>query len=257
MAHPALAALEHRPWPLPRGPWVLAMRWSELLFAHWPIERARLEPLLPAGLELDTFEGQAWLGIVPFRMSGVRGRGLPRIPGAHAFPELNVRTYVKRRGARPGDAAAAHAGVWFLSLDAASALAVAGARASFHLPYFRAAMHCRRAGEWVEYASRRTQRGAPRAELRARYRPIGARFAARAGTLEHWLSERYCLYAARGARTLLCGEIHHARWPLQRAEAEFECNQMATAHGIALPALAPQLLYADELEVVAWAPRRC
>ena len=120
------------------------MRWLDLLFAHWPVPLDVLRPLIPAGLELDTFDGQAWLGVVPFRMEDVGPRFLPAPPGPGAFPELNVRTYVTRRG---------RGGVWFLSLDAASRLAVEGARAAFHLPYVHARMSSSvdDAG-WVGYA---------------------------------------------------------------------------------------------------------
>src|SRR6266704_6531932 len=117
--------IAHRPWPLPVGPWVMAQRWHDLLFAHWPVPAGELQHLIPTPLTIDTFDGQAWLAVVPFRMSGVRLRGTPAVPWLSAFPELNVRTYVKCEG-RPG--------VWFFSLDAGNPLAVAIARAWFHLP---------------------------------------------------------------------------------------------------------------------------
>ncbi len=237
-------ATEHRPWPVPPRPWCIAQSWSDLLFAHWPVHAEVLRPLLPAGLELDTRDGVAWLGVVPFRMHGVRLRGLPPVPTTHAFPELNVRTYVTHRG-RPG--------VWFLSLDAASRVAVRAARAWFRLPYYDARMRCDADGDAIRYASLRTHRGAAPAELRARYAPTGAPWLARAGTLEHWLTERYCLYAA-GPRGLLRGEILHVPWRLQNAEAEIELNTMARAAGIALPRIAPHLLFVRRIDVVCWAP---
>src|SRR4029079_1151950 len=100
-----------RGWPVPPRPWLLRMVWEDLLFAHWPCDPAALEPHLPPGLALDTFDGRAWLGVVPFRISGIRARGLPAIPGLRGFLELNLRTYVVA-GGKPG--------VWFFSLDAAS-----------------------------------------------------------------------------------------------------------------------------------------
>jgi uncharacterized protein YqjF (DUF2071 family) len=123
----------HRPWPLPMGSWVMAQTWHDLLFAHWPVDTQRLRTLIPEPLEIDQFDGQAWLAVVPFRMSGIRLRWTPAVPWLSAFPELNVRTYVKS-GGRPG--------VWFFSLDAGNALALAIARAWFHLPYYRARMCC-------------------------------------------------------------------------------------------------------------------
>jgi uncharacterized protein YqjF (DUF2071 family) len=244
-----LGETAHRPWPLPRGPWVMAQVWHDLLFAHWPISVERMRAAVPGGLELDTFEGRAWLGIVPFRMSGVRLRWTPSLPRISAFPELNVRTYVWC-GDRPG--------VLFFSLDARNPIAVAIARAWFHLPYFRARMSCDRAGdgEEIRYAHLRTHAGAPAAELSVRYRPVGPVFQARAGTLEHWLIERYCLYTAGNAGGARRAEIQHPPWSLQNAEASFERNTMASAHGFELPETAPLLHFARRQDVVVWNPIR-
>jgi hypothetical protein len=225
---------------------VLFQRWHDLLFAHWPLDPALLRRLLPATLELDLFEGQAWVGVVPFRMSHVRLRCAPPLPGLSAFPELNVRTYVRHAG---------RAGVWFFSLDAASSLAVRAARAWFHLPYFRARMELVERDGAVEYRSQRTHPGAPAAGFRARYSPVAPVEHSRPGSLEHFLTERYCLFAAR-ADELWTGEIQHQPWPLQRAEATFEEDSMAAASGIALPAVEPRLHFARELDVLIWAPRR-
>jgi uncharacterized protein YqjF (DUF2071 family) len=237
----------HHPWPLPRAPWVLTMTWEDLLFAHWPVPADSLAPLIPKGLTLETFEGYAWLGIVPFRMTGVRWRFLPPIPGTAAFPELNVRTYVTA-GGKPG--------VWFFSLDAASRLAVRGARWSFHLPYYDAEMETKRSAEEVEYRSRRTHAGAPAAEFKARYAPVGPVYASKEGTLEHFLTARYCLYAGGARGRLWRGEIHHPPWPLQRAEADIALNTMTAQLGLCLPEIPPLLHFARRLGVVAWPPGR-
>lgn len=221
----------------------MAMRWHDLLFAHWPVDASALARIVPAGLEIDTFDGAAWLGVVPFRMTGVRLRGTPALPGPGAFAELNVRTYVRAGG---------RAGVWFFSLDAASRVAVRAARRLFHLPYFDAAMSCRAEGDDIAYASRRTHRGARGAELAARYGPAGGEVRARPGSLEHWLTERYCLFAATPAGRVRIGEIDHAPWPLQPAHAAIDVNSMAAAAGIALPPSPPHLLFARRLDVVAW-----
>ncbi len=240
-----LRAVAHRPWPLPAGPWVMAQTWHDLLFAHRPIPAEELRAHIPESLEVDTFAGSAWLGVVPFRMSGVRLRGLPPFPGTGAFPELNLRTYV-RLADRPG--------VWFFSLDAASRIAVAVARAWFRLPYFRARMRCDASGEAIDYASERTHTGAPPASLRASYAPDGAVFHARPGTLEHWLTERYCLYAARGTGQVWRGEIHHAPWPLQPARAELAECTLSQAQGIAVPDAPPHLMFARRIDVRVWPP---
>lgn len=235
-----------RPWPRPTRPWVLPMGWHDLLFAHWPVPAAPLRERLPAGLELDTHEGRAWIGVVPFRMTGIRPRGLPPVPGVSAFAELNVRTYVVADG-KPG--------VWFFSLDAASRIAVRVARGVFGLPYFDAAMECRAEGESVDYASERTHAGAPAARFRGRYGPTGPVFHSAPGSLEEWLTERYCLYGA-GHRGVFRMEIDHVRWPLQPARARFDVVEMTALAGVELPSCDPHLLFARRLDVVAWTRER-
>lgn len=232
----------------PTSPWAMRMTWHDLLFAHWPIPPEAIAPLLPAPLEPDTFDGTAWLGIVPFRMSSVRPRIVPTGP-LGAFPELNVRTYARVRG-RPD----LPAGVWFLSLDAASALAVAGARAAFGLPYFRARIATARRGDVVSYDARRTHRGAPPAVLRATYGATGPAERATPGSLEAFLVERYRLFVPRGPGGLARLEIDHEPWDLRPAELDLEAETYAAAHGITLPATPPHLLFADRRDVVGWLP---
>jgi uncharacterized protein YqjF (DUF2071 family) len=246
MTSEILRDVAHRPWPLPAGPWVMMQSWHDLLFAHWPVDPAKLRAQIPERLEIDTFEGSAWLAVVPFRMTGVRLRGTPAAPWLSAFPELNVRTYVVCNG-KPG--------VWFLSLDAGNALAVAIARAWFHLPYFRARMHCGERNGWIDYDSQRSHSGAAPAALQGRYRPIAPAVFPRPGTLEHFLTERYCLYALDGSRRLIRGEIHHHPWPLQQAQAEFASNTMAEPIGIALEPQ-PLLHFARRQDVLVWPPTR-
>lgn len=237
----------HRPWPLPDWPWIMAQRWHQLLFAHWPVSVEALRAFIPAPLSIDTFQSEAWIGIVPFRMTGVRLRLTPSLPWLSSFPELNVRTYVTAEG-KPG--------VWFFSLDAGNPLAVAVARRSFALPYFRARMSCEENGGWVRYRSQRTHTGAPDAVLHGRYRPNGQVFEPQPGTLEHFLTERYCLYAARSEGRVYRGDIHHQPWRLRMADAEFSLNSMAEAAGVILPTKPPLLHFALRQDIVAWAPRR-
>ncbi|WP_232463391.1 YqjF family protein [Tumebacillus avium] len=228
----------HRPYPLPKGPWLMTQTWENLLFAHWPVNAAVLRQLVPATLELDTYDDQAWIGIVPFQMSNIHARGIPPIPGTAAFPELNVRTYVKHGG---------KAGVYFFSLDAANRLAVATARRFFHLPYFNAEMSVQVDEQSrVNYASRRTHRDAPPAVFQADYRPVSAVWHSQPGTLDHWLTERYCLYTTY-QNTVYCGEIHHLPWPLQHAEAEIRANTM-----FEVPDGAPLLQFAQKLVTLIW-----
>jgi uncharacterized protein len=241
-----LQEVAHRPWPLPAGPWVMAQSWHDLLFAHWPVDAAALRQLIPPQLQIDTFEERAWLAVVPFRMTGVRLRGTPSLPWLSAFPELNVRTYVTF-GGKPG--------VWFFSLDAANSLAVAIARAWFRLPYFRARMSCIEHQGWIHYESERTHRQAPAALLKGRYRPVGDAFSPQPGTVEHFLTERYCLYTIGARGQIIRGEIHHPPWPLQPAAAEFARNSMSESLGVGLTP-APLLHFARRQDVLVWPPSK-
>lgn len=232
---------------MPRSPWIMRQDWCDLLFAHWPVPVELMRGLIPDELELDLFEGEAWLGVVPFRMDNVRFRCLPKLPGLSAFPELNLRTYVRHRD-RPG--------VWFFSLDATSRAAVMAARSWFDLPYHHARMSCETRAGFVEYSSSRIDLGEGAPELRVRYRPTGATARAESGSLDKWLTERYCLYAQAEDGSLSRAEIQHAPWLLQPAEAQFERNDYPAASGLAVPERAPLLHFVSQLEVVVWAPER-
>ena len=225
----------HRSWPVPSGPWIMAQRWHDLLFAHWPVPVEVMRDLVPPELELDTFDGDAWVGVVPFRMSGIRPRCCPALPWLSSFPEFNVRTYVKSK-----DPENRKPGVYFFSLDAANFIAVAIARATFRLPYFNADMGLEEQGGVYSYQTKRTHRGAVEAEFSGRYGPAGEVSLAVKGTIDHWLTERYSLYTVSKG-VAYCGEIHHAQWPLQPAFLEVETNTMASASGIDLPDCDPLL----------------
>jgi len=235
----SLEATDHRPWPLPEASWVMGQTWEELLFAHWRAPAGALRLRLPEGLELHLFEDEAWIGITPFRVTGLRARGLPPLPLISSFLEVNTRTYVTA-GGKPG--------IWFFSLDAESELAVEAARRGYKLPYFRAEMRAEWRDGRLEYESRR--RRGERAALRVRYRPIGDVLEADPSSLAHFLTERYCLYTEDAGR-LKRAEIHHAPWPLQPAEAEIEENTMPPS-GIEVPDEAPLLHYSARQDVVIW-----
>jgi len=213
--------------------------WNDLLFAHWPVEHDSLRPLVPSQLALDRFDGKCWVAVTPFHMTNVRGRAMPPFPGLARFPELNVRTYVTV-GGKPG--------VYFFSLDAASRAAVWGARSVYKLPYFYAQMEVESEGQLIHY---RSHRHGGAAEFRGHYRPVRPVRLRENGTLEHWLTERYCLYTlSRGS--IYQAEIHHVPWPLQDAEATIESNTMAAAAQIPLPNSAPLLHFAKKLDVLIW-----
>jgi uncharacterized protein len=239
-----LNEVAHRPWPMPDTPWVMTQTWHDLLFAHWPVDAGALRERVPSEFDLDLFNGTAWLAVVPFHMTNVAPRGVPSLPWISEFPELNVRTYV-RVDDQPG--------IYFFSLDAGSTLAVQAARTLLNLPYYAATMSVRPHEDKIEYDSRR-QDGFREASFSARYRPIGAPFQAITGTLEYFLTERYCLYNLDHRSAPYRLQIHHPPWPLQPAEAELTLNTMADAAGVSLPDMMPLLHFSKRQDMVAWAP---
>ena len=238
-----LEDVRHRPWPVPDDPWILKQAWNDLLFSHWPVARDRLREHVPAFLELDRFDNEAWVSVTPFRLSDLSPRGIPALPVISSFDEINVRTYVVHDG-MPG--------IYFFSLDANSAMAVGGASTLFHLPYYLADIRVEDDRGRISYHSSR--RRGEQAEFMARYSPAGALFEPQPGTIEYFLTERYCLYtqdaAAHGYRV----EVHHAPWQLQNAEAEISVNTMVDAAGLRLPSMVPLLHYARRMDVITWAP---
>ena len=223
----------------------MTQSWNDLLFAHWRVDAPDLRRAVPEFFELDLFDGSAWVGLVPFYMTNVGVRAAPALPWLSAFPELNVRTYVR---------VAERAGVYFFSLEAGRWLAVVAARALLNLPYYAAVMHVERRGATVHYQSARRSGGG--AEFKASYEPISAPFAAAAGSIEYFLTERYCLYHhdRRGRPYRL--EIHHRPWSLQLAGATIEVNTMAAASQLTVNGSPTLLHFARRQDVVAWAPTR-
>ena len=229
----ALRELGHRPWPSPNEPWLMGQTWEGLLFAHWRVPHDSLRPHVPEALELEEWDGSAWLGLTPFRVAGLRLRGLLPLPLLSSFYELNCRTYV-RRGDRPG--------IWFFSLDASSRLAVEAARRIYRLPYRLADI---KAGDQSFFLDREAGCGS----FSARYRGVGAAKRAMPGTLEYFLTERYCLYSGEGD---LRADIHHQQWPLQAAEATVEQEGISP-----VPVEGEPLChYSERQDVVIWRTER-
>ena len=220
----------------------MGQTWHDLLFAHWRVDPDALRAVLPPQVPLDVRDGAAWVGVTPFVVSGLRARGTPPLPRLSRFCELNVRTYATV-GGRPG--------IWFLSLDAASSLAVRGARRGYRLPYFRARMSAVRDGGAVSYRSERVSPDGEPARFAARYAPSGPPAPAAPGSLEHFLTERYCLYALDDHGRILRADIHHPPWPLQPARAEIEVNTMAAPYGLDL-AVEPLTHLDRRQDVVIW-----
>lgn len=240
MAHPSFQRIDHRPWALPPSPWAWRQSWLDLLFAHWPVDARVLQRFVPSPLRVQEFEGTSWIGLVPFRMAGVMRRPLPDLPWISAFPELNVRLYVELDG-KPG--------VWFLSLDATNPLAVWAARRYFHLPYHQARISLRSGEGGYRYSAQRTT---GRSAFQASYRPVSAPYESQPGTLEHWLTERYCLYAQAPDGSVLRNDVHHVPWPLQKAEAEITENAYFAGHGLDIAGPPALLHFARRIDVVVW-----
>ncbi|MDX6529740.1 MAG: uncharacterized protein QOH41_2030 [Blastocatellia bacterium] len=220
--------------------------WGKLLFMHWAIDAELLRPLIPAQLSIDTFDGKAWLGLIPFTMWGIRASFLPPIPGSSAFHELNVRTYVHFKGVP---------GVWFFSLDAANSLAVWGARTFYHLPYFNAEMSLRQQGESIKYHSERKDVRDPSAQLDAAW-TIGEPLAeVRPDSIEFFLTERYCLYSYHREQLYLA-RIFHQPWPLRSATLDAYESTMVASLGIEEPKGGPLLHYAESIAVNIWPLRK-
>lgn len=208
----------------PASPVVMYQRWRALTFLHFPCDPAEVQATLPDGLTVDTYplngREMAWVGLVPFRMEGVRPRFLPPIPGLSAFPETNVRTYVHREGHEPG--------VWFYSLDAANAIACRIARSTFGLPYHEAAMSVDESPGRIRYVSRRTAEGADHEIDVVPGTDVGT---ATPGTLEFFLVERYLLYTRILGR-LVTGRVHHPPYSLQNVEVPNVHESLVSAAGI-------------------------
>lgn len=229
----------------PPGCPVMYQRWAYLLFLHWPVPESMLRPLIPSRLTIDTYGGQAYVGLVLFTMTGVRPILLPPVPGLSNFHETNVRTYVHDGGKNPG--------VWFFSLDAANAIAVKIAQWFFHLPYFYAHMSLKagrdtRAPGIVDYATERRWPGPTPATAQARYEVTGPPSPATPGTLEHFLVERYILYTQQSGRLKL-GRVHHVPYPVQPARVHTVHEDLIAALKIKRPDSAPLVHYASEVSV--------
>jgi uncharacterized protein YqjF (DUF2071 family) len=231
------------PTARPRGRPAGFQRWLRLLFVHWEIDAEAAAATLPDGLELDTFEGRAYVGVVAFTMRDVAPRWSPSVPGISHFHELNVRTYVVKDGVP---------GVWFYSLDAAATIAVIVARTGWDLPYHRASMDLADRDGVVHYTSRRRWPGPKPAHFEARYRVGERRACAVAGTFDHFLVERYVLFAGGGKRGLRIGRVHHQSYPLAEVTLDHVEQSMVTPIGLEIRG-APIVHYSPGVDVDVYA----
>lgn len=237
--HPAFNQTSHRPWPLPKKNWLLTQTWLNLAFIHWEIDYDDLRSRVPPELNIDLYDGKAWIAIVPFDMKGVTLRGCPKISFLSDFPEINVRTYVTYKG-KPG--------VWFFSLDVPKRFAVWTARTFFHLPYrFANVSIADRSGE-IEYKSQ-TQNES----FKASYQPIGSENWD-SGSFEKWSTERYCLYCQNDSGSLFRTEVHHPKWPLEIADLKIEENTLLSP--FRTKNRHSSVLFSKQIEVIAYPPER-
>jgi uncharacterized protein len=244
MAEPLEKQVDHRPWPLPNGPWILSQSLSDRLFMHWPVAARDLIGLVPDGLEIDEHDGAAWVSLTPSCMDQVRPRLVPPVPLLRGFPEMCLRTYV-RAGDRPG--------IYFFSIDVSSRLAVVAARHTlYRLPFFHSEMEAAHRDGWLHYESRRTD---GQAVLRGRYRPAGAVWTPEPGSLEYFLIERYAIYSVLAGGKVMRAELHHLPWRVQPAEASIEINTVPEAHGIPVDGRALLLHYAAGQSNLVWGPQ--
>lgn len=222
--------------------------WEHLLFAHWAISPNLLRDHIPSGLELDTFAGEAWIGVIPFLLSGVRLRGWPKVPFTTTFPEINVRTYVKARG---------KSGVYFLSLDASNPLVIKIARYWYRLPYYRAQMGFHRHGDQIKFTSRRLPNVTNAPIFTASYQPVADSFQADEGSLIHWLTERYTLFCmCNRSKQMMYADVFHEPWQLQEAAVHIDENTMTAGLAgfrLGVPDVA---LYARGVRSLIWPIQR-
>lgn len=241
-SHPSLKHLAHRPWPLPESRWNWRQAWLDLAFLHYRVAGATLRARLPTWVDLEEFDGSAWVSIVPFRMCDLRTRAPRWFPPLAPFPELNLRTYVTV-GGKPG--------VWFFSLDADCLPLVLAARRWFGLPYWKAAMTLDRTPDDIRFTSRRQ---AGDVAFEASYQPDSELPCfATPGSFEHWASERYCLYSASPTGPIRL-EVHHAPWPIQRAKVEVKKSDLLKAAGLTILDPNPRGYYSSGVEVICFPP---
>jgi hypothetical protein len=241
-----LAMVDHRPYPIPTGRAMMFQGWDALLFAHWSFPADIVRALVPPQLDLETFNDAAWVGLVPFRMRGVRVLGTPTLGRLSNFPEVNLRTYVSHRGTP---------GVYFFSLDTTSRALIYGARMWLELPYFMASMAMRCDQTAIRIRSIRSQSRNSPASLIAAYGPSAPATQWMAGTLEHFLVERYRVYSVKRSGAVTALDVHHGPWNVAPAQARIKENSMLSAAGLK-HMLEPELLhYSERQDVLLWPAR--
>ncbi|KAB2334776.1 DUF2071 domain-containing protein [Cytobacillus depressus] len=233
----------HRPWQLPSKHWIMRQTWSNLFFTHWPIAPEILRPYIPQSLQIDTFNRYAWVGIILFVMEGIYPRGLNYKSILPSFPEINVRTYVQCDD-KPG--------IYFLSIDVGDWASYTIAKRWFRLPYFSSHVSFQKEDQTFQFGSKRKGNSNSPITFNGKYIPLPKIFYPKKGTLDHWLTERYCLYSKDQRGNLYCGEIHHRPWPLQYAESEIHMNTLLSPFNIDLNEVKPISHYSKGVDSLIW-----
>lgn len=204
-----------RPYPLPTEPWAMTQVWDHLLFCHWPVPVEILREHVPTILNIDLFEGQAWIGIIPFEVNNMRVRGMPKIPLLNSYLELNVRTYVTYKNTP---------GVYFFSLDVDKLQMVLAAKIGSLLPYRKAIMELDVKDDHTCFRSNLDD--VEKEHFALRYRALTEPYLPDETSLHYWLFERYCFFLVK-YKNLYRGDIHHDRWRVSGAEVDIQSNSMA------------------------------
>ncbi|MBS4174515.1 DUF2071 domain-containing protein [Bacillus sp. FJAT-49736] len=233
----------HRPFPLPSKRWIMRQSWRNVLFLHWPIPPEKLRPHIPSILQIDTFNGSAWLGIILFVIEGIFPFGLSSVSLTPKFPEINVRTYVTYNG-KPG--------IYFMSIDVENWASLKIAKRWYRLPYKSAQISLRKEKQTYSFQSIRKGNENPSISFKGEFGPVSEVYYAKEGTLDHWLTERYCLYSSNNVGNIYCGEIHHRPWPLQKAEIEMVRNTLFIPFNLDFPKVKPIAHFSTGVDSLMW-----
>ncbi|MFC6602234.1 YqjF family protein [Ectobacillus funiculus] len=235
--------IAHRSWPLPSKYWIMRQTWRNLLFLHWPIPLEKLRPHIPSPLQIDTFNGSAWLGVILFVLEGIYPRGISAVSLTPKFPEINVRTYVKYEG-KPG--------IYFMSIDVENWASLKIAKRWYRLPYHSAQISFQKEGQTFHFHSTRKGNANTPISFKGKYAPVSEIYFPKKGTVDHWLTERYCLYSSNDGVNIYCGEIHHRPWPLQKAAIEIVRNTLFTAFHFDLSEVKPIAHFSTGVDSLMW-----
>ncbi|MBW8348799.1 DUF2071 domain-containing protein [Bacillus sp. IITD106] len=236
-----LQKTEHRPYPLPSKYWIMRQKWRDVLFMHLPIKPEKLQPYIPSAIEIDTFDGYAWLGVVVFKIDGIYPRGFPPVSIRPAFPEINLRTYV-RCNDKPG--------IYFLSLDVDDWTSYTLAKRWLHVPYHPAKISIQKKKQSYQFESIRNRNN--QIICKGSYTPLSGIYYPENMTLDHWLTERYCFFSNDIKSNIYCLDIHHTPWPLQKAVSDIYTNKLFSPFHFDLTDGTPIFHYSKGVDALVW-----